>query len=100
MATGFRNLIAYKKVFSLAMDINKISQSFPVEERYGLTSEIRDCSDQFVPPLEMATVSEGIRRILSPKFRMQIWKIPKFRFGWILHLRVSIFQKKIMTILT
>ena len=41
MATGFRNLIAYKKSFALAMDIYKASKSFPKEEQFGLTNQLR-----------------------------------------------------------
>ncbi len=44
MATGFRNLIVYKKAFSLAMDIFELIKSYPKEEKYGLTSQIRNSS--------------------------------------------------------
>ncbi|HCC70800.1 MAG TPA: diversity-generating retroelement protein bAvd family protein [Bacteroidales bacterium] len=44
MATGFRNLIVYKKAFALAMDIYQGSKSFPKEELYSLTSQIRRSS--------------------------------------------------------
>ncbi|MCF6150134.1 MAG: four helix bundle protein [Candidatus Kuenenia sp.] len=43
MATGFRNVTAYKKAFALAMDIYKTSKTFHKEEKYGLTSQIRNC---------------------------------------------------------
>ena len=41
---NFRNLMAYKKAFALAMEIFEISKSFPKDEKYGLTSQIRDSS--------------------------------------------------------
>jgi len=41
MATGFRNLNVYKKVFTLAMDIYHVSKKFPKEELYSLTTQIR-----------------------------------------------------------
>ena len=44
MATGFRNLLVYKKAFSLAMDIFHTSKTFPKEEKFSLTSQIRDSS--------------------------------------------------------
>ncbi|MBS0011960.1 MAG: four helix bundle protein [Bacteroidales bacterium] len=44
MATGFRNLIVYKKAFQLAMDIFRTSKDFPKEELYSLTSQIRRSS--------------------------------------------------------
>jgi four helix bundle protein len=41
MKTGFKELIVYKKAFSLAMDIYRLSLIFPVEERYSLCNQIR-----------------------------------------------------------
>ena len=40
----FRELIAYKKRFSLLMDIFELSKGFPNEEIYSLTSQIRRSS--------------------------------------------------------
>jgi len=40
----FKNLLAYKKAFKLAMDIFNITKSFPKEERYSLTDQIRRSS--------------------------------------------------------
>lgn len=40
----FKELLAYQKAFSLAMEIFKISNSFPIEERYSLTDQIRRSS--------------------------------------------------------
>lgn len=40
----FQDLLAYKKSFELAMDINAISKSFPSEEKYSLTDQIRRSS--------------------------------------------------------
>jgi four helix bundle protein len=44
MSTGVMNLIVYKKSFGLAMMIFEISKSFPKEERYSLTDQIRRSS--------------------------------------------------------
>ena len=45
MAAGtFRDLTAYKKAFSLAMEIFELTKSFPKEEMYSLTDQIRRCS--------------------------------------------------------
>ena len=43
-APNFRNLIAYKKAFALAMEIFRIAKRFPKEERYALTDQIRRSS--------------------------------------------------------
>jgi four helix bundle protein len=44
MSTGVMNLIVYQKSFGLAMMIFEISKSFPKEERYSLTGQIRRSS--------------------------------------------------------
>jgi four helix bundle protein len=40
----FRELLAYQKAFSLAMEIYNVSKSFPSEEKYSLTDQIRRSS--------------------------------------------------------
>ncbi|MDO8316522.1 MAG: four helix bundle protein [Flavobacterium sp.] len=40
----FQDLLAYKKSFELAMGIYAISKSFPSEEKYSLTDQIRRSS--------------------------------------------------------
>ena len=40
----YKQLIAYQKAFNLAIDIFNVTKSFPSEEKYGLTSQIRRAS--------------------------------------------------------
>ncbi len=40
----FQDLIAYKKGFQLSMKIFHLSKSFPKEEKYSLTDQIRRSS--------------------------------------------------------
>jgi four helix bundle protein len=40
----FKELLAFQKSFQLAMDIFQISKSFPKEEKYSLTDQIRRSS--------------------------------------------------------
>lgn len=40
----FQDLLAYQKSFSLAMKIFEITKSFPKEEMYSLTDQIRRSS--------------------------------------------------------
>lgn len=40
----FRELLAYKKAFELSMDIYMLSKSFPKDEKYSLTDQIRRSS--------------------------------------------------------
>jgi four helix bundle protein len=41
---GYKALIVYQKAFQLALDIFTITKSFPIEERYSLTDQIRRSS--------------------------------------------------------
>ncbi len=41
---SFRDLIVYSKAYKLAMDIFEITKTFPKEERYSLTDQIRRSS--------------------------------------------------------
>lgn len=59
---GFRKLIAYKKGFELAMEIFEISKTFPKEERYSLTDQIRRSSRSVC-----ANIAEAYRKRTYPK---------------------------------
>lgn len=41
---GFRDLIVYQKAYKLAIEIFEVSKSFPKEEKYSLTDQIRRSS--------------------------------------------------------
>ena len=41
---SFKDLIVYKKAYKLSMEIFEISKSFPKEEKYSLTDQIRRSS--------------------------------------------------------
>ena len=41
---SFRDLIVYQKAYKLAMEIFELSKTFPKEERYSLTDQIRRSS--------------------------------------------------------
>ena len=58
----FQNLLAYQKSFSLAMKIFDITKSFPKEEMYSLTDQIRR-SSRSVP----ANIAEAYRKRDYPK---------------------------------
>ena len=40
----YKDLIVYKKAFKLAMDIYEITKSFPKDEKYSLSNQIRRCT--------------------------------------------------------
>jgi four helix bundle protein len=58
---GFRDLKVYQLAFSLAMEIFNLSKSFPQEERYSLTSQIRRSSRSVA-----ANIAEGFRKRQYP----------------------------------
>ncbi len=58
----FKGLIVYQKAFKLAMDIYNISKTFPKEEKYSLTDQIRRSSRSVC-----ANIAEGYRKRIYPK---------------------------------
>lgn len=58
----FQDLLAYQKSFSLAMRIFEVTKSFPKEEMYSLTDQIRR-SSRSVP----ANIAEAYRKRVYPK---------------------------------
>lgn len=55
----FKELIVYKKAFNLAMEIYEVSKSFPKEEKYSLTDQIRRSSRSVC-----ANIAEAYRKRL------------------------------------
>jgi four helix bundle protein len=61
MLRGYRDLKVYQRAFKLAMEIFNLSKSFPQEERYSLTSQIRRSSRSVA-----ANIAEGFRKRQYP----------------------------------
>ena len=59
---GFKELKVYKMSYKLAMEIFEISKSFPIEEKYSLTDQIRRASRSVC-----ANLAEGYRKRRYPK---------------------------------
>jgi four helix bundle protein len=53
----FRELLAYQKGFRLAMEIFNVSKSFPADEKYSLTDQIRRSSNSVC-----ANIAEAYRK--------------------------------------
>lgn len=58
----YKDLLAYKKSFVLAMMIFDVSKSFPKEEKYSLTDQIRRSSRSVT-----VTITESYRKRVYPK---------------------------------
>ncbi len=42
--TYYKELIVWKKSYELGLDVYKVTKSFPVEEKYGIISQMRRCA--------------------------------------------------------
>ncbi len=62
MSQGFKDLKVYKLAYEAAMKIFEISKSFPKEETYSLTDQIRKSSKSVC-----ANIAEGYRKRIYPK---------------------------------
>jgi len=58
---GYKDLLAYQKAYTLAMDIFEVSKLFPMEEKYSLTDQVRRCSRSVC-----ANIAEGYRKRRYP----------------------------------
>jgi len=57
----FKELLAFQKSFQLAMDVFQLSKSFPKEEKYSLTDQIRRSSRSV-----SANIAEAYRKRCYP----------------------------------
>jgi len=57
MSNGFKDLLVYKKAFALAMEIFEVTKTYPKEEIYSLTSQIRRSSRSVC-----SNIAEGYRK--------------------------------------
>ena len=58
----FRDLVVYRKAFKLAMDIFQESKSFPAEEKFSLTDQVRRSSRS-----ACSCIGEAYRKRKYPK---------------------------------
>jgi len=61
MTSGHKNLRAFQLAYELAMEIFNISKTFPKDERYSLTDQIRRSSRSVA-----ANIAEGYRKRQYP----------------------------------
>ena len=62
MEDGYKSLKVYITAYKLAMEIFHLSKSFPIEEKYSLTDQIRRSSRSVC-----TNISEGYRKRKYPK---------------------------------
>lgn len=63
MASDFRDLKVYQKAYALAMEVFEITKSFPKEETYALTDQVRRSSRSVCRP-----IGKGYRKRRYPEY--------------------------------
>ena len=64
MKQDFRNLVVWQKVVAFVTDLYRATHSFPADERFGLTSQIRRAAVS-IP----SNIAEGQGRLTRGEFR-------------------------------
>lgn len=72
MVRSYKDLIVWQKSFHLSLQVYKVTQSFPKEELYGLTPQIRRCAVS-IP----SNIAEGYAR----HRRLEYIQFLKIAFG-------------------
>lgn len=80
-AKNFKETTLYKKAFTQAMEIFEISKSFPKEEKYSLTDQVRRSSRSVCANLAEAYRKKNIQLILYQSFQIVMPKIQKQEYG-------------------
>jgi len=88
-AKSFKETTVYKKAFALAMEIFVISKSFPKEEKYSLTDQIRRASRSVCTNLAEAYRKKIYKAHFVSKCTDSMLRILKQEFGLIFHLHVN-----------
>jgi four helix bundle protein len=66
--SDYRQLKAWQRAYSLALDLYRVTRDFPSHERYGLTSQLRRAATSVV-----ANVAEGAGRGAEGDFTRFLW---------------------------
>ena len=64
---SFKDLIVYQKAFKLAMEIFEITKSFPKEEKYSLTDQIRRSSRSVTSNIAESWAKRRYRKAFTNK---------------------------------
>ena len=94
----FEELMVWKKSHRLALDVYRVTQQFPVEERYGLTNQMRRAAVS-VP----ANIVEGHKRRSKREFASDTSltsryadaeEVGRMLYGLKTHVNKEIFDEK------
>lgn len=99
MSNDFKDLLAYKKAFQLAMDIFNITKGFPVDEKYGLIYQIRRSSRSVCSNLAEGYRKRQYQKHFLSKVSDADMETVKHRYGLISRLPVNTLIEKHMKII-
>jgi four helix bundle protein len=85
MADAYRDLIAGRKATDLALEIYRATQKFPIDELYGLTSQMRRAA-----VLVASNIAEGKGRYSRKEFAQFLYRAR----GSLLELETQLFIAK------
>ncbi len=88
---GFRDLIVYQKSYKLALEIFKTTKSFPKEEKYSLTDQVRRSSRSVPANLSEAWAKRKYVKVFVNKLsdclgeasETEVWLDMSFDLGYI-----------------
>jgi four helix bundle protein len=73
MAQDFKELVVWQKAIELTIAVYKLTQKFPKDELYGLTSQMRRASVSVA-----SNIAEGRGRINAAEFSPVPWRCARF----------------------
>ena len=87
----YKTLLAYKKAFLLAIRIHSTSKTFPSEEKFGLTAQVRNSSRSVCANIAEAYKRRRYKQYFIPKLNdseaenseTQVWLDFAFAFNYI-----------------
>jgi 23S rRNA-intervening sequence protein len=78
---GFKELRVYPLAFKFVMEIFHLSKSFPPEEKYSLSDQIRRASRSVAANIAEGYRKKSIRRCLSANWLTLMVQPLKLKFG-------------------
>ncbi len=79
--SGYKQLLAYKKAFTLAIRIFTATKNFPVEERYSLIDQIRRSTRSVCTNLAEANARRKYKDYFYQKSTIVFQRILKRKYG-------------------
>jgi four helix bundle protein len=92
LVSRFRDLEVYKKAFSLSLDIHRHSMTFPKEEQFALTSQMRRASKGICANIAEGFAKQEVSQVEFKRFlliaqgsatEMQVWLDYALELGYI-----------------